>query len=327
MADALILPTYADVVAAAGRLDGVAHRTPVLASRLLDEELGAQLLLKCESFQRMGAFKFRGAYTALSRLDDAERAAGVVAFSSGNHAQAVALAAALLDVRATIVMPTDAPASKLAATRGYGGIVVPYDRYDGDPAVIAGVLAADRGCPLVPPFDHPDVIAGQGTAAHELFTDVADLDALYVPLGGGGLLAGSCLSAAALAPGCAVFGVEPEAGDDGRQSLRRGEIVTIAAPRTIADGAQTTRLGRYTFPILHDGVEDILTVGDDDLVETMKLAFTYLKIVVEPTGCLALAAVRRLAATEPERVRGRRIGVVISGGNVDPDRFVALVTG
>jgi threonine dehydratase len=320
-------PTYTDVVAAARRLDGVAHRTPLLSSRLFDELLGAQLVLKCESFQRMGAFKFRGAYNALARLDAARRRSGVVAYSSGNHAQAVALAAALLGVPATIVMPYDAPASKLAATRGYGGDVVGYDRYDGDPAVIAASIASERGCALVPPFDHPDVIAGQGTVARELFTDVAALDAVFVPLGGGGLLAGTCLAAAVLAADCALYGVEPEAGDDGRQSLAAGSIVTIPAPRTIADGAQTTRLGEYTFPIIRDGVDGILTVSDAELVETMQLVFSYLKIVVEPTGCLALAAVRKLAAVDPGAVRGRRIGVVVSGGNIDPDRFVSLVAG
>jgi threonine dehydratase len=322
-----VAPTYTDVVAAAARLDGVAHRTPLLSSRLFDEVLGAHVVLKCESFQRMGAFKFRGAYNALARLSAEQRRRGVVAFSSGNHAQAVALAAALLGVRATIVMPHDAPASKLAATRGYGGEVVGYDRYDGDPAVVATAIAAERGCALVPPFDHPDVIAGQGTVGRELFSDVAALDAVYVPLGGGGLLSGICLAAAVLAPDCALYGVEPEAGDDGRQSLAAGSVVTIATPRTIADGAQTTRLGARTFPIIAGGVDGILTVSDAELVDTMKLAFTYLKIVVEPTGCLALAAVRKLASQDPGAVRGRRIGVVVSGGNIDPDRFAALVTG
>ncbi|MFN0281128.1 MAG: threo-3-hydroxy-L-aspartate ammonia-lyase [Kineosporiaceae bacterium] len=320
-----VAPTYTDVVAAAGRLDGVAHRTPVLSSRLFDELLGAHVVLKCESFQRMGAFKFRGAYNALARLDPERRRAGVVAYSSGNHAQAVALAAALLGVPATIVMPYDAPASKLAATRGYGGEVVGYDRYDGDPAAIAATTAAERGCALVPPFDHPDVIAGAGTVARELFCDVAALDAVFVPLGGGGLLSGACLCAAALAPDCALYGVEPAAGDDGRQSLAAGSLVTIPTPRTIADGAQTTRLGEYTFPIIRDGVDGILTVSDAELVETMQLVFSYLKIVVEPTGCLALAAVRKLAVEDPGTVRGRRIGVVVSGGNIDPDRFASLV--
>jgi threonine dehydratase len=329
-------PTYGDVEAAAGRLDGVAHRTPVLTSRLLDERVGARILLKCESFQRMGAFKFRGAYNALARLDGEQRRAGVLAYSSGNHAQAVALAAALLGVRATIVMPLDAPASKVAATKGYGGEVVEYDRYTAEPAEVTGRLAAERGCVVVPPFDHPDVIAGQGTAARELFGQArnrganigvgGDLDALFVPLGGGGLLAGSCLTAAALAPGCAIYGVEPEAGDDGRQSLRRGEIVTIATPRTIADGAQTTHLGERTFPIIAAAVTDLLTASDAELVETMKLLFSTLRIVVEPTGCLGLAALLRLAREQPDLVRGKRIGVLISGGNIDPDRFAALVT-
>jgi threo-3-hydroxy-L-aspartate ammonia-lyase len=327
VSEPVALPTYTDVVAAAGRLDGVAHRTPVVTSRRLDEMLGAHVVLKCESFQRMGAFKFRGAYNALSRLGSARRAAGVVAYSSGNHAQAVALAASLLGMPATIVMPYDAPASKRDATRGYGGEVVEYDRYDGDPAAIAAGLAAERGSTFVPPFDHPDVIAGQGTAARELLTDVTALDAVYAPLGGGGLLSGTCLAASALAPGCAVYGVEPEAGDDGRRSLAAGQVVTIPTPRTIADGAQTTALGRITFPLLRDHVDGILTATDDELVDTMRLLFTGLKLVVEPTGCLALAALRRLAVEEPDRVRGRRIGVIVSGGNVDPDRFAELVRG
>ena len=327
MSDPVVLPTYTDVVAAAGRLEGVAHRTPVMTSRRLDALLGAHVVLKCESFQRMGAFKFRGAYNALSRLGSARRPAGVVAYSSGNHAQAVALAASLLGMPATIVMPYDAPASKRDATRDYGGEVVEYDRYDGDPAVIAADLAAQRGSTFLPPFDHPDVIAGQGTAARELLTDVTALDALYAPLGGGGLLSGTCLAASALAPGCAVYGVEPEAGDDGRRSLEAGQVVTIPTPRTIADGAQTTALGRITFPLLRDHVDGILTATDAELVDTMRLLFTTLKLVVEPTGCLALAALRRLAAEEPDRVRGRRIGVIVSGGNVDPDRFAELVRG
>ncbi len=318
-------PTYSDVVAAAGRLDGVAHRTPVLSSRLLDEMVGGQVKLKCESFQRVGAFKFRGAYNALARVGAEHRRAGVVTYSSGNHAQAVALAASLLGMPATIVMPLDAPASKLAATQAYGAGVVTYDRYDGDPAAIAASLAAERGAVLVPPFDHPDVIAGQATATRELLSEVSALDALYVPLGGGGLLSGACVAVSALAPGCAIYGVEPEAGDDGRQSLARGSIVTIPTPRTIADGAQTTHLGEWTFPIIRAGVDEVLTASDDELVDTMRLLFTHLKIVVEPTGCLALAAVRRLAREEPERVYGRRIGVMISGGNIDVDRFRVLL--
>ena len=319
-------PTYSDVVAAAGRLDGVAHTTPVMSSRLLDATVGAQVKLKCENLQRGGAFKFRGAYNALARLDPAHRAAGVVAYSSGNHAQAVALAASLLGMPATIVMPYDAPQSKLDATLGYGGRVVQYDRYDGDPAVIAGGIAAEHGSVFVPPFDHPDVIAGQGTAARELFGQVSALDALYVPLGGGGLLAGACAVASAIAPTTRIYGVEPEAGNDGQQSLAAGSVVTIPTPRTIADGAQTTHLGDFTFPVIRAGVREILTATDDELVDTMKLLYTYLKIVVEPTGCLALAAVRRLAREAPEEVYGRRIGVVLSGGNIDLTRFVELVS-
>jgi threonine dehydratase len=315
------LPTYADVEAAAQRLRGHAHPTPVLTSRRLDEELGLQVHLKCENVQRVGAFKFRGAFNAISRLSPEQRAAGVVAWSSGNHAQAVALAARLNGAPATIVMPHDAPASKLAATKGYGAEVVGYDRYAEDRIEIGRGLAAERGAAVIPPFDHPDIIAGQGTAVKELLEQTGPLDALLVPLGGGGLLSGSLLSASALAPDCAVFGVEPEAGDDGRQSLRRGELVTIPAPQTIADGAQTTSLGELTFPIIRDRVTDVLTATDEELVAQMRVLASTLKLVVEPTGCLGLAALAR----EADRWAGRRVGVVISGGNVDLDRYAALL--
>lgn len=317
------LPTYADVQAAATRIAGYAHRTPVLTSRLLDARVGAQVFLKAENFQRMGAFKFRGAYNALSRFDPEQRRAGVVAFSSGNHAQAIALAARLLEIPATIVMPHDAPASKVAATRGYGGQIVPYDRYTEDREEIGLALAAQHGLTLIPPYDHPDIIAGQGTAAAELVDEVGALDALVVPLGGGGLLAGSALAARALAPDCAVFGVEPEAGNDGQQSLRRGEIVQISTPTTIADGAQTQHLGALTFPIIQRDVTDIWTASDSELVDTLRLLVGYLKIVVEPTGCLGLAGV--LSHAEP--LHGQRIGVVLSGGNVDLERLGRFLLG
>ncbi|WP_371785885.1 threo-3-hydroxy-L-aspartate ammonia-lyase [Streptosporangium subroseum] len=313
-------PTYDDVQSAAARIASHAHRTPVLRSRRINEDLGADVVFKCENFQRMGAFKFRGAFNALSRFTAEQRRAGVVAYSSGNHAQAIALAARLLDIPATIVMPHDAPVAKVAATKGYGGQVVAYDRYTEDREEIGRALAADRGLTLIPPYDHHHVIAGQGTAARELFDEVGDLDALFVPLGGGGLLSGTALSAKALSPGCELYGVEPEAGNDGQQSLRQGAIVHIDTPKTIADGAQTQHLGTHTFDIIRRDVNDILTVTDAELVECMRIFGSVMKIVVEPTGCLGFAAVRKLAA----QLRGRRIGVIVSGGNIDLDRFASL---
>ena len=317
------LPTYDDVVAAAARIAGQAHRTPVLTSRIADEETGAQLFFKCENLQRMGAFKFRGAYNALARFDADQRRAGVVAFSSGNHAQAIALSARLLGMPATIVMPQDAPASKIAATRGYGAQVVTYDRYTEDREQIGRDLAARHGYTLVPPYDHADVIAGQGTAAKELLEEVGPLDAFFVCLGGGGLLSGSALATRALAPQCRLYGVEPEAGNDGQQSFRSGAIVHIDTPRTIADGAQTQHLGQLTFPIIRRDVDDILTVSDDQLKEAMRFFATRMKLVVEPTGCLGFAAARAMK----DQLRGKRVGVLISGGNVDIDRYAALLSG
>ena len=314
-------PTFADVRAAAERIRGHAHRTPVLTSSRLDAEVGAQVLVKAESFQRMGAFKFRGAFNALSRFDDGQRRAGVVAYSSGNHAQAVALAARILGIPATIVMPLDAPAAKVAATKGYGAQVITYDRYAEDREQIGRDLAAQHGYTLIPPYDHPDVIAGQGTAALELIEDAGPLDALFVPLGGGGLLSGACLAARELSPDVRIVGVEPEAGDDGRQSLAAGEIVHIDTPVTIADGAQTQHLGTTGFPILQREVAEVLTATDDELVESMRMFASTFKIVVEPTGCLAMAAVRRLAG----RLPGKRIGVIVSGGNVDLARYAAFL--
>ncbi|MFD7016361.1 threo-3-hydroxy-L-aspartate ammonia-lyase [Streptomyces sp. NPDC059161] len=315
------LPTYDDVVRAHERISPHAHRTPVLTSRLTDAELGLSLYFKCENLQRMGAFKFRGAFNALSRFTAEQRRAGVAAYSSGNHAQAVALSAALLGIPATIVMPHDAPAGKLAATRGYGADVVLYDRYTEDREAIGRALAGERGLTLIPPYDHPHVMAGQGTAAKELFEETGPLDALFVPLGGGGLLSGTLLSAGALAPSCEVYGVEPEAGDDGRRSLRAGSVVHIDTPATIADGAQTQHLGAHPFPVIRDRVTDIVTATDAQLLDCMRLFATRMKMVVEPTGCLGLAAARDLA----ERYRGKRVGVIISGGNVDMDRFVKLL--
>ncbi|MEU1881291.1 threo-3-hydroxy-L-aspartate ammonia-lyase [Streptosporangium sp. NPDC020072] len=319
----LQLPTYDDVRDAAARISSHAHRTPVLRSRRINESVGADVVFKCENLQRMGAFKFRGAFNALSRFTPEQRRAGVVAYSSGNHAQAVALAARMLDIPATIVMPHDAPAAKVAATKGYGGRVVGYDRYAEDREEIGRALAVEHGLTLIPPYDHPDVIAGQGTAALELLEEVGDLDALFVPLGGGGLLSGTALVAKELSPGCALYGVEPEAGDDGLRSLRQGSVVHIDTPVTIADGAQTQHLGAHTFAIISRDVDDIVTATDAELVEAMRTFFATMKIVVEPTGALGLAAVRRLAGD----LAGRRIGVIISGGNVDVDRFAALLTG
>ena len=315
------LPAYDDIVAAAGRIDGHAHTTPVLTSSTLDEALGAKVFFKCENFQRVGAFKFRGAFNALSKFTPAQRRAGVVAFSSGNHAQAVALSARLLGMPATIVMPHDAPAAKVAATRGYGATVVVYDRYREDRERIGRDLATRHGLTLVPPYDHADVVAGQGTAAKELFDQVGALDALFVPLGGGGLLAGCALSARALAPNCKLFGVEPEVGNDGQRSLRSGSIVHIDTPATIADGAQTQHLGEITFAIIQRDVDDIVTATDAELVDAMAFLAARMKIYVEPTGCLGLAAARRHAVD----FQGRRIGVLLSGGNVDLARFAELV--
>lgn len=313
--------TYADVEDAATRLRGHAHRTPVLTSTRVDDEVGARLFFKCENFQRMGAFKFRGAFNALSLFDDEQRRAGVVAYSSGNHAQAVALSARILGIPATIVMPHDAPAAKMAATRGYGATVVEYDRYTQDREAIGRSMAAEHGLTLVPPYDHADVIAGQGTAAKELIDEVGELDALFVCLGGGGLLSGSLLSVRALSPSTRVYGVEPAAGDDGLRSLRSGRIVHIDTPVTIADGAQTQHLGALTFEIIRREVDDIVTATDDELVAAMRVFAGTLKIVVEPTGCLGLAAVRRMAA----ELTGQRVGVIVSGGNVDLTRFASLV--
>ena len=312
---------YGDVEQAAARIEGAAHRTPVLTSRTADAKAGATLFFKCENFQRMGAFKFRGAYNAIARFTEEQRRAGVLTYSSGNHAQAIALSARLAGICAAIIMPNDAPALKVAATKEYGGEVIFYDRYTENREEIGRRLAQERGMTLIPPYDHPDVIAGQGTAAKELFDDVGELDVLLVPLGGGGLLAGSALSASALSPNCKVIGVEPEAGNDGQQSLRTGQIVDIGVPQTIADGAQTSHLGQHNFEVIRRLVDDIVTVSDDQLVETMKFFAERMKMVVEPTGCLAAAAA--LQGVYP--VAGKKVGILISGGNVDLARFAKLV--
>ncbi|CAN7502660.1 threo-3-hydroxy-L-aspartate ammonia-lyase [Variovorax paradoxus] len=315
------LPTYDDVIAAAARLKGHAHRTPVLQSQTADERWGAKFFFKCENFQRMGAFKFRGAFNALSKFDAAQRKGGVIAFSSGNHAQAIALSARLLSMPAVIVMPKDAPAAKVAATKGYGAEVVMYDRFTEDREALTKRLAQERGMTMIPPYDHPDVLAGQGTAVKELIEETGPLDQLFVCLGGGGLLSGSALSARALAPGCKVYGVEPEAGNDGQQSLRAGKIVHIETPKTIADGAQTQHLGQYTFGIIQRDVDDIFTVTDAQLVEAMRFFAERMKIVVEPTGCLAFAG----AIAAGKAIAGQRVGIVVSGGNVDLSRYAALL--
>ncbi|KVU40296.1 serine dehydratase [Burkholderia ubonensis] len=316
------LPTFADVEAAATRIAGIAHRTPVHTSRTLNQLIGAEVFVKCENFQRMGAFKFRGAFNALSKFSPEQRKAGVVAFSSGNHAQGIALSAQILGIPATIVMPHDAPASKVAATKGYGADVVVYDRYAEDREAIGRRLADEQGLTLIPPYDHPDVLAGQGTAAKELFDEVGALDALFVPMGGGGLLSGTALSTRALAPQCMLYGVEPEAGNDGQRSLRSGQIVHIDTPKTIADGAQTQHIGNYTFAIIKRDVNDILTASDADLVNAMKFFATRMKMIVEPTGCLGLAA----ALNAKESLKGKRVGIIVSGGNIDLERFCSLVT-
>jgi threonine dehydratase len=307
------LPTFADVEAAAARLRGLAHVTPVATSRTLDERLGARVFLKCENLQRGGAFKFRGAANALLQLVPGARERGVIAYSSGNHAQAIALAAKLLGSRATVVMPTDAPAAKRRATEGYGARVVPYDPATENREEIARAIAEREHPTLIPPYDHPHVIAGAGTAAKELLQEVGPLDLLLVPCGGGGLLSGSALAARALSPKCRVVGVEPEAGDDANRSFRTRTVQTVHNPRTIADGARTPSLGKLTFPLVLGNVDDMATASDAQLVEAMRFAWERMKLVVEPTGVLGLAAA--LAGTVP--VAGLRVGVILSGGNVD----------
>ncbi|KWT62089.1 pyridoxal-5'-phosphate-dependent protein [Streptomyces albus subsp. albus] len=319
MPEATVTPD--DVQEAAARLKGVVHRTPVLRSRTLDRLVGAEVHLKCENFQRVGAFKFRGAYHAVSRLAPEQLARGVAAFSSGNHAQAVALAARELGSSSVILMPEDAPRTKRDATEGYGAEIVTYDRYTGDRAALGAQLAADRGLALIPPYDHPHVIAGQGTAALELIEDTGPLDALLTPVGGGGLMAGSALAATALSPGIRMIGVEPEAGDDTRRSLAAGERVRIPVPHTIADGQALTEPGELTFAVNRRLLDSVVLVSDDEIKAAMRLAFERLKIVTEPSGASALAALLA-GAVEP---LPRRVGVVISGGNIGLDRFLELM--
>ncbi|MFE7277458.1 threo-3-hydroxy-L-aspartate ammonia-lyase [Streptomyces sp. NPDC057623] len=312
--------TLDDVRDAAARLKGVAHRTPVLRSRTLDALVGAEVFLKCENFQRVGAFKFRGAYNAASRLTPEQLARGVAAYSSGNHAQAVALAARELGTTAVIVMPEDAPPSKRAATYGYGAEIVTYDRYTGDRVAIAQALAAERGLTVIPPYEHPHIMAGQGTAALELLEEVGELDAMLTPVGGGGLIAGSSTVAKGLYPGIRMIGVEPEAGDDTKRSLEAGRRISIPVPHTIADGQALQTPGELTFSVNRRLVDEIALVGDDEIRDAMRFAFERLKIVVEPSGATPLAALLNgRAGTLP-----RRVGVIVSGGNVDAERFAAL---
>lgn len=315
------LPTPDDVDAAAADLLGIVHRTPVLTSSRLDRHLGRQVFLKCENFQRIGAFKFRGAYLALSRLNAQQRRAGVVAYSSGNHAQAVALAGRLLDVPATIVMPADAPRIKMEATRGYGAEVITFDRTTQDREEIGAALVAERGLELIPPYNHPDVIAGQGTATLELLDQSGGLDTVLAPMGGGGLVGGAALAMANHAPQGRTYGIEPAAGDDARRSLATGAIVHIDSPDTIADGARTQHLGDLTFALAQQYLAGIHTVTDAELVAAMRLLAESFKIVAEPTAALGLAAV----LFHGDDLPGERVGVIISGGNVDLARFAELV--
>lgn len=317
--------TLRDVQDAAARIEGVAHRTPVLRSRTLDELVGAEVFVKCENLQRVGAFKFRGAYNAVSRLSPEQLSKGVAAYSSGNHAQAVALAARELGSTAVIVMPQDTPRSKREATAGYGAEILTYDRYTGDRVAIGEALAAERGLALVPPYEHPHIIAGQGTAALELIEEVGELDTLLVPVGGGGLIAGSAVAAKGLLPGIRVIGVEPEAGDDTKRSLEAGRRVSIPVPRTIADGQAAAVPGELTFSINRRLVDGIALADDDQIRDAMRFAFERMKMVVEPSGASALAAL--LAHRVDLDPAPRRIGVVLSGGNVSAQRFAELLGG
>ena len=325
--------SFPDIQAAAGRLAGKAHRTPVVASRTLDARTGAQVFLKCENFQRGGAFKYRGAYNAISQLSEAGRARGVITYSSGNHAQAVALVSRELGIPATIVMPDDAPATKRAATEGYGATVVGYDPATGDRRQIAEELAAERGLTIIPPFDHPHIIAGQSTAALELIDEVGPLDALLVPCGGGGLLSGSAIAAKGASPGCTVIGVEPEVADDAVRSFRTGILQIVHNPPTIADGTRTSSLGELTFPLVLEHVDAMVTVSEAQIREAVRFLFYRAKLVVEPSGALGVAALfaGALRVLEPEAEacltisQPPRVGVILSGGNVDAATMTAIL--
>lgn len=315
--------SFADVQSAAEQIKGVANRTPVVTSSTFNEVAGCQVYFKCENMQRIGAFKFRGAYNALSRLSDAEKASGVVTHSSGNHAQGIALAAKLLGIAAVIAMPDDAPASKLAATRGYGAEVVLYDRHIQDRADVSDRLVWERGLTFVHPYDHPHIMAGQGTAALELLEDVPDLDVLITPVGGGGLLSGCATAAKAINPKIRIFGVETEASNDWWQSFKTGERVKIAPPDTIADGMRTQQPGALTFPVVRQAVEQILLVSDDQVVETLKFLLFRMKVLAEPTGAVAPAALfHRVIDFSAET----KVGIIISGGNIDAALLAQLTT-
>ena len=316
---------YEDVAAAAQRLEGHARRTPVMTSSVVDERTGAQVHFKCENFQRMGAFKFRGAFNALEQLSAAQKRAGVLAYSSGNHAQAVALAGRLLGIRTVIVMPLDAPQVKLEATHGYGAEVITYDPGTARREELAAAIAKERGMTVIPPYDHAHVVAGQGTAAKELIEDAGPLDYLLVPCGGGGLLSGCAVAASHWSPGCKVIGVEPEAGDDATRSFRSKSLQTCHNPDTIADGARTPSLGKITFPLVLHYVHDMLTVSDAELLRSMFWIWERMKIVIEPTGALAAAALLEGKLDGRHAYQGSRIGVVISGGNADIRALCRLI--
>lgn len=316
------LVSYEDILDAAARLEQAANPTPVITSRTLNEGVGGEIYLKCENFQRVGAFKFRGAYNAISRLNDAQKAAGVITYSSGNHAQAVALVGKLLGVKTIIVMPDNAPATKRAATEGYGAQVVAYNPAEADRKQLAESMAAEHGYTIIPPYDHADVIAGQGTAALSLIQEVGALDILLAPVGGGGLLSGSAIAAKGASPGCKVIGVEPETADDAARSLHTRTLHTIHNPPTIADGTRTPSLGDITFPLVLEYVDDIATVSEEAIKEAVRYAFFRLKLVIEPSGVLGLAALLS-GAVKPE---GRKVGVIISGGNIDAATMTAILS-
>ncbi len=314
MTESRLPVSYDDVAAAARRLAGHAHRTPVVTSRQVDARTACRVFCKCENFQRIGAFKFRGAFNAIAQLTPEQKRRGVITYSSGNHAQAIALAASLLGTTSVIVMPEDAPHVKLAATRGYGGEIVTYDKHVIAREDLAARVAAERGLTVIPPYDHPHVVAGQGTAAKELIEDVGPLDYLFVCVGGGGLISGCAIAAHALSPVCRVIGVEPAAGDDATRSFKTGTLQSVRNPDTIADGARTPSLGRITFPLVLEYVHDMVTVDDRELLAAMLYAWERMKVVIEPTGALGLAGLLERRVEVPA---GSRVGVVFSGGNVD----------
>lgn len=318
------LPTFDDVRQAAARIDGVANRTPVMCSRTLDEMTGVRVYLKCENFQRMGAFKFRGAYNALSKLSRDEKKRGVLTYSSGNHAQAIALSGRLLGISTTIIMPQNAPASKLAATRGYGAEVILFDPDETKREALAAEIRKERGdVTVIPPYDHADVVAGQGTAALELIDEAGELDAIYAPCGGGGLLSGTALAAKGAGDDCHVIGVEPELADDATRSFRTGSLQTIHNPPTIADGLRTPSLGKITFPLVRENVDDMITVTEEEIVSAMRFLWTRMKLVVEPSGAVSLAGLLKTN----DRFSGKKVGVILSGGNVDLETALSLLTG